>query len=164
MIGLRRAHPRPRTLSRYVDGELSGGALRRVEAHVFVCEGCRRLLASLRRTVQELRTLPPPSRAGQTEQIIAVVRSAGRPPTPARRTRLKAAVSYCLQGPRLRITVPVALAAGVLLILVNQGGHLLAGDISLGMCAMCATNILLPFVALNLLLSLTASRIDRRQL
>jgi anti-sigma factor RsiW len=50
-------------LSEYVDEELSGEERRRMEEHVSMCPQCRRVLATLRRTVESLMALggePPP--------------------------------------------------------------------------------------------------------
>jgi len=60
-----------------------------------------------------------------------------------------AALRYCFQRAQLRLTLPIALLAGVVLSLINQGGILMDGRIDLRMCAMCAANVLVPFAALN---------------
>jgi anti-sigma factor RsiW len=44
-------------LSEYLDQDLSVADRTRVEAHVGICPQCRRVLATLRRTIQELRDL-----------------------------------------------------------------------------------------------------------
>jgi predicted anti-sigma-YlaC factor YlaD len=44
-------------LSEYLDAELASGDLARVEAHVGICPHCRRVLATLRRTLEGLRSL-----------------------------------------------------------------------------------------------------------
>jgi hypothetical protein len=54
-----------------------------------------------------------------------------------------------LRGGRLRLTLPIALVAGVVLSIINQGGMLFDGRIDFGMCAICAANFVVPFVALN---------------
>ncbi len=74
-------------------------------------------------------------------------RTAGR--ESRRRGGARAALRYCLQRAQLRLTLPIALLAGVVLSLINQGGILMDGRIDLAMCAMCAMNFLVPFVALN---------------
>lgn len=60
-------------LSAYLDGELSDGERRRVEHHTDVCPECRRVLATLRRTLRELMGLhdePLPSVAdGVVERL-----------------------------------------------------------------------------------------------
>jgi hypothetical protein len=45
--------------------------------------------------------------------------------------------------------VPIAVAAGVVLSVVNMGGTIFDGRIDLGVCLMCAANFLVPFLALN---------------
>lgn len=69
----------------------------------------------------------------------------------ARRARELAGAGFrfCVRGAQLRLTLPIALLAGVALSLINQGGILMDGRIDLAMCAMCAMNFLVPFVALN---------------
>lgn len=50
--------------SEYIDGELSEGDRRRLERHAGMCPECRRMLATLRRTLRELTGLQqeqPPS-------------------------------------------------------------------------------------------------------
>jgi anti-sigma factor RsiW len=44
-------------LSEYLDRELGDEEVARVEAHVGICPHCRRVLATLRRTVTGLRSL-----------------------------------------------------------------------------------------------------------
>ena len=51
-------------LSEYVDAELGSADAARVEAHVGICPQCSRVLATLRRTLEGLRSLrdePPPA-------------------------------------------------------------------------------------------------------
>ena len=55
-----------------------------------------------------------------------------------------------------------ALVAGFVLSLINQGGMLFDGRIDFGMCAMCAANFAVPFVALNAAL-LVVLRIPTRE-
>ena len=56
-------------------------------------------------------------------------------------------------GERLTALIwTVAVAAGVVLTVVNMGGMLARGRIDVGMCLMCATDFLVPFVAVNLVL------------
>lgn len=47
-------------LSEYVDEELRPEEVSRVEAHVGICPHCRRVLATLRRTLVGLRSLAEP--------------------------------------------------------------------------------------------------------
>jgi predicted anti-sigma-YlaC factor YlaD len=44
-------------LSEYLDQDMGVADRTRVEAHVGICSQCRRVLATLRRTIQELRDL-----------------------------------------------------------------------------------------------------------
>lgn len=163
MRSSRRGHLSPRTLSRFIDGELPDATRRHVEDHVSVCPGCRRMLRSLARTVQALGALERERADGRADRIIAILRRPERAPDrSAPGSRMRRAARYCVAGGRLRLTLPAALALGVALSLVNQGGHLLAGHVDIGMCAMCGANLLLPFVALNVLLALTAARHARR--
>lgn len=65
-------------LSDYVDGELTGRSLTRVQRHLHRCERCQALLASLTRTLDQLRSLgatepaePPP---GTVHAIVTRIR------------------------------------------------------------------------------------------
>jgi anti-sigma factor RsiW len=62
----------------------------------------------------------------------------------------RAALRWCLRRPQLRLTLPIAVIAGVVLSLVNMGGMLMHGKIDLGVCVSCAIDFLVPFLALNL--------------
>jgi anti-sigma factor RsiW len=62
-------------LSEYIDEELSPEERRRVEEHVGVCPQCRRVLATLRRTVESLMGLGEERRPGVAEGIIERLRS-----------------------------------------------------------------------------------------
>jgi anti-sigma factor RsiW len=57
-------------LSEYIDEELRPAEAARVEAHVGICPQCRRVLATLRRTLEGLRSLREESRAGIAEGVI----------------------------------------------------------------------------------------------
>ncbi len=57
-------------MSEYVDGELPPVEHRRVEEHVGVCPQCRRVLATLKRTVQGLRGLGAEGPPGLADGII----------------------------------------------------------------------------------------------
>ncbi|MBA2440267.1 MAG: zf-HC2 domain-containing protein [Thermoleophilaceae bacterium] len=59
-----------RSLSEYLDGNLGDSERRRVEEHVGMCPKCRQLLASLRRTLEELRGLGGASRPGLADGIV----------------------------------------------------------------------------------------------
>jgi anti-sigma factor RsiW len=57
-------------LSEYVDAELRPAEVARVEAHVGICPHCHRVLATLRRTLQGLRSLGEEERPGVAEGVI----------------------------------------------------------------------------------------------
>lgn len=61
-------------LSEYVDEDLPRGDVARVEAHVGICPQCRRVLATLRRTLDGLRSLHEDAEVGITEGIIERLR------------------------------------------------------------------------------------------
>lgn len=60
--------------SAYLDGELGWWQRRRVEAHLLVCDMCRRYLAQLRLVIATLRRLgeasAAPAPAGLVEQLM----------------------------------------------------------------------------------------------
>jgi hypothetical protein len=176
---LTRRHPRPQVLSQYLEGELGTDDLRALEAHLKGCADCRGLLDSLADTVRSLGSLRQESPASVADSVIAALRADDAAPTAARepssvesdqpalalvpesvppsarglrlirRSRAKAVLRYCLRRRQLRLTLPIALIAGVLLSLINQGGMLFDGRVDLGMCAMCAMNFVVPFIVLN---------------
>jgi anti-sigma factor RsiW len=82
----------------------------------------------------------------------------------ARRPLLRALLSYCLRRPQLRLTLPLALLAGVALSLINQGYMIFDGRVDVGMCAICALDFVIPFVALNVALLLATRVVGRRRL
>ena len=61
-------------LSAYVDHELESNEVARVEAHVGICPHCRRVLATLRRTLDGLRALREEAEAGIAEGVIERLR------------------------------------------------------------------------------------------
>lgn len=167
-------------LSEYLEGELDARDQRRLEAHVERCARCRRVLISLADTVGALGSLKDERPNGLADSIIAAVRaesprgvavgnrsestvgvpaltlvpgasepaggrSINRWPQEALRT-----LRWCLQRAQLRLTVPIAVVAGVVLSMVNMGGTLVHGKIDLGVCLMCVADFLVPFLALNL--------------
>jgi anti-sigma factor RsiW len=159
------------TLSRHLDGDLPSGEGLAIERHLGECVMCRRLLASLSRTIRALGAMGDERATRRADGVIAALRRAntdihlvnerqghGGPWRP----RLRSAIAYCLQRSQLRFTLPIALLVGTVLSLVNQGGMLLAGEIDVGMCAICALNFLLPFVALNVV-RVTAARVASRR-
>jgi hypothetical protein len=169
-----RAHPSQRALSRYVDGDLDAAGQRSVEEHVRCCERCTRLLDSLAATVAALGALPPASSPEIADSVISALRAEGvgslrgrhgdrptlsvvgssvEPSSAARlRARVRGALGFCCGRRQLAVTVPLALVVGVILSVVNQGGMLFEGQIDLGMCVMCVSDVFVPFVALNALL------------
>lgn len=175
-----RRHPRPELLSQYLEGELDVHRREALEAHLRHCGRCRRLLASLASTLRALGSMGQQAPVGLADRIIATLRTerpeavtseqshdAAPPPVltvvdgssrssdgdlVASRSphRLRAGLRYCLQRPQLRLTVPIALVAGVVLSVVNMGGMLMHGRIDFGVCVSCAIDFVVPFVALNL--------------
>jgi anti-sigma factor RsiW len=64
-------------LSEYVDEGLDRAARQRVEEHIGLCPQCRRVLATLRRTLRELRELGRPPRPDLADGIIERLRDQG---------------------------------------------------------------------------------------
>jgi anti-sigma factor RsiW len=177
-----RRHPRPRVLSRYLEGELDPAGRQRLEAHISGCGRCRQQLTSLETMLDALGSLVSPAPAGLADSIIEALRvesperAAGRPSQASAGSPLLTVISgtggepdrdhglsrwrrgvaaglrWCLQRRQLRLTVPIAVVAGVVLSLVNMGGMLMHGRIDLGVCLSCAMDFLVPFLALNLAL------------
>jgi anti-sigma factor RsiW len=81
---------------------------------------------------------------------------AGRPGIP------RAVLSYRRRRPQLRVTLPLALLVGVALSLINKGYMIFNGQVDVEMCAVCALDFVIPFVALNVGL-LVATRVTRRR-
>jgi anti-sigma factor RsiW len=177
-----RRHPRPSALSRYLEGELAASDRQALEAHLRGCGRCRRLLASLETTLHELGSLteqapdgladsiidalraetpdiapPIPSQGPARSPTLTVVPASGDAPAADRglarwRQSITAGLLWCLQPRQLRLTLPITIVAGVALSLVNMGGMLIHGTIDAGVCVMCATDFLVPFIALNVAL------------
>lgn len=61
-------------LSDYVDEELPPDEAARVEAHVGICPQCRRVLATLRRTLEGLRSLQAEFDTGIAKAVIERLR------------------------------------------------------------------------------------------
>ena len=57
-------------LSEYVDEELRPADVARVKAHVGICPHCRRVLATLRRTLDGLRSLREEPALGVADSVI----------------------------------------------------------------------------------------------
>lgn len=176
-----RRHPRSEAFSRYLEDDLEARERGAIESHIRDCPRCREELASLSRTLGALRALEPDARPGLADSIIAALRTENPPESassardpdiagsrplavvpgsgqrpPAKRSRwpqeVRAAFRWCLQSRQLRLTVPIALIAGVVLSMVNMGGMLMHGRIDLGVCLSCTVDFLVPFLALNLAL------------
>jgi len=65
-------------LSDYLDSELDEGARVRVEDHVTLCPDCHRVLATLRRTMEGLRSIgADPGRESVATGVIDRLRSEG---------------------------------------------------------------------------------------
>jgi anti-sigma factor RsiW len=179
---LTRRHPRPEVLSNYLDGGLDPDELHALEAHLGGCGRCRLMRDSLAETISSLGSLRQEARTSVADSIIdalrnespargaaqepatveadppalALVPESGPPavferPLPFR-SRLRAVLRYCVRRRQLRLTLPIALLAGVALSVINQGAMLFDGQIDIGMCATCAMNFIVPFVALNVAL------------
>ena len=100
-------------------------------------------------------TVASGARASVGQPFLTLIPGSGEPrarrPIRARWPQeARAALRWCLQRPRLRLTLPIALVAGVVLSIVNMGGMLVHGRINLGVCVSCAIDFLVPFLALNL--------------
>jgi anti-sigma factor RsiW len=61
-------------LSEYLDEELAPDQRKRVEAHVGICPHCRRVLRTLRRTLESLMDLPPEPHPSVAEGVIERLR------------------------------------------------------------------------------------------
>jgi anti-sigma factor RsiW len=61
-------------LSEYLDRELRSDEVARVEDHVGICPHCRRVLATLRRTLESLRSLPAEPELGIADGVIEHLR------------------------------------------------------------------------------------------
>jgi anti-sigma factor RsiW len=57
-------------LSEYLDRELGSDEVARVEEHVGICPHCRRVLATLRRTLEGLRSLSDPAEPSVADGVI----------------------------------------------------------------------------------------------
>jgi anti-sigma factor RsiW len=62
-------------LSEYIDEELTPEERQRLEEHVSMCPQCRRVLATLRRTVESLMGLGEEPRPGVADGVIQRLRS-----------------------------------------------------------------------------------------
>jgi predicted anti-sigma-YlaC factor YlaD len=64
-------------LSEYLDAELAGADVARLEGHVELCPQCRRILGTLRRTLESLRSLGSEQPAGAADAVIERLRKEG---------------------------------------------------------------------------------------
>jgi anti-sigma factor RsiW len=157
-VSWRRAHPSTRLMSELLDDGLNLRERADLHAHLRTCEECRATFESLSTTVtalNELRTSPPPRFA---ESVVA----ATPPPSGARRARRnglqvvggggrpgRARGAYRVWRSRVRALAAIAVAIGVPVTAVNQGGMFLSGQFDvLGVCE-CALNFVVPFVVLS---------------
>jgi anti-sigma factor RsiW len=93
----------------------------------------------------------------------AVQRSPGERKQSRAALDVPAVLRYCLRRAQLRLTVPVALLAGAAISLINQGSMIFNGEVTVGMCAICALNFVVPFIALNLGLAMAVGVMNRRR-
>jgi hypothetical protein len=75
----------------------------------------------------------------------------------------RALVDYCLRRPQLRLTLPLGLSLGIALSLINKGYMIFNGHVDAEMCAVCALDFVIPFVALNVGLLLATRVAGRRR-
>ena len=93
----------------------------------------------------------------------AIEPTTGGPDTHADRLGIvRALLGYCLRGPQLRFTLPIAALVGVALSLTDQGAMLLHRQLDLATCV--GLNLLVPFIALNVGLVLATRVTQRRRL
>ena len=64
-------------LSEYLDQELDARERARVEEHVGICPHCRRVVATLKRTLEGLRALPAQRRPDLADAVIERLRGEG---------------------------------------------------------------------------------------
>jgi anti-sigma factor RsiW len=74
----------------------------------------------------------------------------------------RALLAYCLRRPQLRLTLPLGLAVGIALSLINKGYMIFSGNVDVEMCAVCALDFVIPFLALNVG-SVLATRVAGRR-
>jgi hypothetical protein len=90
--------------------------------------------------------------------------SAGQSASSPRGRIPRAVLAYCLRRPQLRLTLPLGLVVGVALTLINKGYMIFSGSVDVEMCAVCALDFVIPFVALNVGLALATRVAGRRRL
>jgi hypothetical protein len=90
--------------------------------------------------------------------------SAGQSASSPRARIPRAVLAYSLRRPQLRLTLPLGLVVGIALSLINKGYMIFSGNVDVEMCAVCALDFVIPFVALNAGLVLATRIAGRRRL
>jgi anti-sigma factor RsiW len=131
------------------------------------------VIGALRAQSPSQRALPAASARRSGSPLLTVVSdsgsdAAGQTATVPRarstwRCILRAFLDYCLRRPQLRLTLPLGLALGIALSLINKGYMIFNGRVDAEMCAVCALDFVIPFVALNVGLLLAARVAARRR-
>ncbi len=148
-------------LGAYRDGELAVDQRDRVEAHVRGCSRCRGALAGLAECGRELRSLRTEPPDGLADRIIARLEAdtgetrqslvGAAEIAPSRRPAAGLATSWREQRAHLRVTLPIALVAGLAITAVEDLGTLTGGDVDIAAaCAVCGSNVLVPLALLHL--------------
>ena len=112
-------------LSDYVDGELSPGEARLLEAHVAGCGECATTLRELRAVVAGAAALPDEPPARDLWPAIEA-RLAPRTAEGVDRSIVPLAPRRRPAGRRIAMTVPQLIAAGIALVVLSSGGAWLA--------------------------------------
>jgi anti-sigma factor RsiW len=131
------------------------------------------VIAALRAQSPSHQAVPAASPRRSRSPILTVVPDAG--PDAAGQTATaprarstwrgipRALLDYCLRRPQLRLTLPLGLSLGIALSLINKGYMIFNGRVDAEMCAVCALDFVIPFVALNVGLLLAARVAGRRR-
>jgi anti-sigma factor RsiW len=131
------------------------------------------VIATLRAQGYSRKEVPSPSPGHSGSRALTVVPDLGpdaiEPASAHSRLRSawrrvpRAVLDYCLRRPQLRLTLPLGLSVGIALSLINKGYMIFNGRIDVEMCAVCALDFVIPFVALNVGLLLAARVAGRRR-
>ena len=131
------------------------------------------VIAALRTQSPSHEGVPGASARRSRSPVLTVVPDFGRDPAgqavaapPAGstwRSIPRALLDYCLRRPQLRLTLPLGLALGIALSLINKGYMIFNGRVDAEMCAVCALDLVIPFVALNVGLLLATRVAGRRR-
>jgi anti-sigma factor RsiW len=113
---------------------------------------------SLRQSRSPVLTVVPDSGPDAVRQAVAAPRARSN-----WRSIAQALLDYCLRRPQLRLTLPLGLALGIALSLINKGYMIFNGRVDAEMCAVCALDFVIPFVALNVGLLLATRVAGRRR-